>query len=155
MPKVSSQHVVDAPVEDVWESWADFGGIAKFHPGIKGSHSISGSPASGLGAERQCDLTANGKQYVRERVTKSVPMQEQVIDIYEGTVPLKSATARLRLAPIGSDKTKVMLEMEFKPGMGPIGWLMSPMMKMKFKSTVEALLKSNGEYVTKGVQIAR
>jgi hypothetical protein len=49
------------------------------------------SPApSGKGALRHCDV-ADGKNWLRERVLSVAPNKQIVIDIYESSIPLKSA----------------------------------------------------------------
>ena len=42
MPAVTLVHDMDANQETVWNAWADFGNIAEFHPGLKGSRIIRG-----------------------------------------------------------------------------------------------------------------
>ena len=155
MKTVKVEEVVEAPIEQVWASWDRFGEVARFHPGIKASRLLAGSNLTGLGAQRQCDLSEGGKQFVRERIVAYEPPHRMVIDIFEASVPIKSATATLKLAPIGTDRTKVSMTMAFKPGLGPLGLLLGPMMKLQFKSMLGKVLKSNGMFVTKGIEVAR
>ncbi|MEL7098736.1 MAG: SRPBCC family protein [Pseudomonadota bacterium] len=155
MKTVNVEHIVDASIEDVWASWDSFGDVARFHPGIKASRLLAGSTETGLGARRQCDLSNGGKQFVREKIVAYDPPHRMVIDIYEATVPIRSAQATLRLAPLNADRTRVTMKMEFAPGMGLLGKLMSPMMASQFKSTLEKVLKSNADFVTNGLEVAR
>ena len=155
MKKVTVTETVDAPVDQVWASWDDFGAVARFHPGIKASRLLDGSAQSGPGASRQCDLSANGKQFVREKIVTYDPPHRMVIDIFEATVPIRSAQATLVLTPIGAEKTKVSMTMTFTPSMGLLGRLMSPMMASQFKSMLGKVLKSNSDFVTRGAEVAR
>lgn len=155
MRRVNVEEVVDAPVDDVWASWDNFGDVARFHPGIKASRLLSGSSDTGLGARRQCDLSDGGKQFVREKIVAYNPPHRMVIDIYEATVPIRSAQATLKLSPLGADRTRVTMTMEFTPGTGLLGKLMSPMMASQFKSMLGKVLKSNADFVTRGVEVAR
>ncbi|WP_299603334.1 SRPBCC family protein [uncultured Tateyamaria sp.] len=154
MKTVTVKEIVEAPVDQVWASWDDFGAVARFHPGIKASRLMDGSAQSGIGASRQCDLSANGKQFVREKIVSYDPPHRMVIDIFEATVPIRSAQATLTLTPRVGNMTLVTMTMQFTPGMGLIGRLMSPMMASQFRSMLGKVLKSNADYVTKGTEIA-
>ncbi|MEM7781273.1 MAG: SRPBCC family protein [Pseudomonadota bacterium] len=155
MPQVKVEELVMAPAAQVWASWADFGNIDRFHPGITGSRLINGSAPEGLGAMRQCDMSANGKQYVRERVTDIVENRLMVIDIFEATVPIKTATATLELSEVRDGFTLVTMTMNFKPSMGLLGAMMAPMMKMQFRKMLQQVLRSNADFVVHGVEISR
>ena len=155
MKTVTVKETVDAPVDQAWASWDDFGAVARFHPGIKASRLLAGSVESGVGASRQCDLSANGKQFVREKIVTYDPPHRMVIDIYEATVPIRSAQATLVLSPLGPEKTNVSMTMAFTPGMGVLGRMMSPMMASQFKSMLGKVLKGNADFVTRGVEVAR
>ena len=151
MAIVIVEETVNAPVTEVWASWDNFGDIYRFNPNITGSHILDGSAKTGPGAQRQCDLDA--KNYIRERIVGYEPERKLVIDIYEGTLPLKSAKATFDLTPLGPDRTKVVMTMEFHPKMGLLGRLMVPMMKPKFASMLQALLAGNRAFVERGVEV--
>jgi len=155
MKSVTVEAIVDASVDKVWASWDDFGRVARFHPGIKASRLLAGSSPSGMGARRQCDLSGNGKQFVREKIVAYDPPNRMVIDIYETTVPIRSAQATLHLSPAGSGRTRVEMTMQFTPGMGLLGRLMSPMMTSQFRSMLGRVLKGNSAFVTSGIEVAR
>lgn len=155
MPIVTVTRTIDATPEQIWASWAEFGAVDRFHPGIAASHLLPGSAASGVGAARQCDLKPGGKAYVRERIVSQRENEKMVVDIYDGTVPLKRARATLDLDPAGPRRTHVAMTMEFTPRMGPLGWLMAPMMKRQFRAMLTRVLEGNDAYVTKGEIIAR
>ncbi len=116
MSKVTVERIVNAPIDAVWSSWDAFGDIKKFNPNLRGSHLLAGSAETGLGAERQCDF-ADGKNYVRERIIGYRPERQLVVDIYEGTVPLKTATGTFDFQSLGPSKTRVAMRMEFEPKM--------------------------------------
>ena len=145
MARVSATHIVEAPAEEVWKSWDDFGNISKFHPALKGSHLLD-TQATGLGAKRQCDMK-DGKNHIRERIVDYVPNERMVIDIYDGTMPLKEAVATLTLQSSGTDRTIVRMDMEFTPKFGLLGGLMTPLMKPQFRGLLTSLLEANAAYV--------
>ncbi len=154
MPKVTVTETVEAPVDLVWSAWDDYGGIMRFNPNISKSFLINKSAASGLGAERQCDL-ADGKNFIQERVIDYVPNRRMRVDIFNGTLPLKTAVLDIRLTPLGPARTRVDFTMAFTPKMGPLGQLMVPLMKPQFRKLLGKLLEGNKAYVERGETVAR
>lgn len=149
MATVTVRRTVAAPPSEVWASWDDFGGIAAFNPNLRGSRLMPGSAPTGLGATRQCDMK-DGRNHIRERVTAYEPSRRMVVDIYEGTMPLKRAEATITLEPKGPRSTEVAMRMEFTPKFGPLGAMMVPMMRPQFRRMLQALLDANAAYVERG-----
>lgn len=149
MANVTVTRVMSAPIEQVWASWDDFGGIYKFNPNLNHSRLLEGSSTTGKGAKRQCDIS-DGKNWIREEVVGYVPGRSMKINIYEGTMPLKAAIATISFKRLGSERTEVTMAMDFEPKMGLLGKLMLPMMKPKFKGMLNNLLAGNDAYVSQG-----
>lgn len=154
MPHVTVSRTIDAPVSEVWASWDDFANIDKFNPNLNRSFLIGNNGDTGLGATRQCDLE-DGKNYIQERIVEYVPEQKVVVDIYNGTLPLKSAKAEVQMRALGPTRTELTFTMHFVPKMGLIGRMMVPMMKPQFKKLLGKLLDGNRAYIESGVAIAR
>lgn len=156
MANVTVTRKVNAPVQEVFSSWNnEFGDIYKFNPNLNHSHLLSESPtANGEGALRQCDL-ADGKNWIREKVIAVKENRQIVIDIYEGTMPLKQAIATFDFKQISANQTEVAMTMTFTPKMGVLGLLLVPLLKAKFRGMLQALLDANADYVEKGVLINR
>lgn len=148
LAEVIVKSVVDAPVSEVWASWDDFGNIERFNPNVKKSFLIDGSKVTGLGATRQCDF-ADGKNYIQERIVEYIPQKKMVVDIYNGTVPLKSATAQIELNSISDHTTEVIFTMNFVPKMGLFGRLLIPLMKPQFRKDIGKLVDGNKAHVEK------
>ena len=153
---MASVHVtrrIDAPIDQVFRTWGDeFASVYKFHPGLRSSRLLPDSPASaGEGATRQCNL-ADGKNWMRERIVGYRENEEIVVDIYESTMPLKSARGTFRFRAAGANATDVTFVMDFVPGMGPLGTLMLPMMKPQFRKQMASMLEGNAAYVESGRQ---
>lgn len=146
MPKISVSSIIEAPISRVWDAWDDYGRIDQFNPNIIRSFLINNSASTGLGATRQCDL-ADGKNYIRERIIDYVPERRMVVDIYDGTIPLKSAIASIEMRPLGSMQTELSFTMEFTPKMGLIGRLLTPVMKPQFRKQISGLLTENRKFV--------
>ena len=153
MATVTVERTVDAPLAKVWEAWDDFGNIARFNPNISASRLINNSADTGLDAQRQCDFTADGTQYIRERIIGYEPQKQLRIDIYEGTVPFKQAMATVDFEALGPERTRVRFTMAFTPKFGLFGALMVPMMKPKFAKMLGKLLDGNKAYVTNGTVV--
>jgi hypothetical protein len=105
---------------------------------------------AGAGATRQCDLS-DGKTYIRERIIGYFPQQKIVIDIYEGTMPLKKAEATVVFRALAPNRTEVVMTMDFVPKMGLLGLLMVPMMKPTFRKMLRGLLRGNADYLERGL----
>ena len=149
MANVTVYRTIYASLEKVWESWDDFGNIYQFNPNLTHSHLLEESLPKGQGAKRQCDLN-DGKNWIREEVVEYIPYQQMTFNIYEGTMPLKSAKATLRFHKVMANRTEISMSMDFEPKMGLLGKLMLPMMKPKFAGMLNALLEGNDAYVTQG-----
>ena len=146
MPQVMVSRAIDAPVEQVWNSWDDFGSIDVFNPNLSKSFLLPGSRQTGLGATRQCDLK-DGKNYIQERIIEYVPQRRIVVDIFNGTIPLKKAVAEIDIEAAGFDRSKVTFTMTFEPKFGLIGRLMAPMMKRQFRRLLGKLMDGNKAFV--------
>ena len=154
MPHVTTTRQVDVPLSRLWASWDDFANIDAFNPNLNRSFLINRSSDTGLGAERQCDFS-DGKNHIKERVIGYTPERELIIDIYDGSVPLKTAGATFTFRALGPSKSEVTMRFEFTPKFGPLGWLMVPLIKAQFRPALARLLDGNKAYLEDGVVIAR
>ena len=81
--EIRYQVQVDAPIDQVWETLADFGNVANYNPGVVSSHSTSDAP-TGLGATRHCALALFGAS-VEERIVGWSEEELLEIDIYDSS----------------------------------------------------------------------
>ncbi|MEX0284498.1 MAG: SRPBCC family protein [Paracoccaceae bacterium] len=154
MPNVTLKTEINAPVADVWRAWDDYANIDKFNPNLKRSFLLDETQATGLGATRQCDLE-DGKNYIQERIVDYVPERRMVVDIYNGTMPLKSARAEISMRDLGQNRTELQFAMHFVPKFGLLGRMMVPMMKGQFRKLLGKMIDANRAYIEDGVVIAR
>ena len=143
MYNITVGKTLNAPRDAVWASWADFGNIAKWHPFV--SHSkLLGDPAEPvqLGSRRQCDL-ADGKNVVRERIVEYTPSERLKIEMYDGTLPMKTVVATASFGAPDAERTRVVLAMDFEPKYGLLGKLMVPVIKRQFRQMFTELLEAN------------
>lgn len=145
MTNVTLDRVIDAPLERVWASWDAFGDFDAFNPALKSSHILSGSAATGLGAQRRCDMK-DGKTFVEEKIIGYEPQSKMVITVTKGNMPLKSAIAEVTFQAEGPSATRVRFAMTFEPK-GVMGHLMAPMMKVMMRKVVTNVLAGNADYL--------
>lgn len=140
---------IDAPVEEVWNVLADFGGIAAFNPGVVKSRSL-GSANSGRGAERQCDLDA--KSYIRERIVDWHDGKDLTLEIYEGkgTPPFKDASTTFTVTTSGTG-TRVSSILQYRIKGGPLGRLLDRLVvSRKFAPAMVGVLAGLKRHVETG-----
>ena len=145
---------INASVEKVFASWTEeFASIYKFNPNLNSSHLLGSTKEGGQkGSTRQCDLN-DGKNWLRERVLDYRKNEKLVIDIYESSMPIKSNLVTFHFRSIGINKTRLTMTSEFEPKMGILGKMMVPLMKMKFKPMLQAMLDGNADYVESGAVV--
>lgn len=152
MPSIVLHHTVDAPADQVWASWNDFGNVYKFNPVLSHSQLLAESPKEGVGCSRECNMK-DGKNWVRERIIDYSPNKSMTVDIYQGTMPLRKAQAVVEINPINAHKTDVKFTMRFEPKFGILGKMMVPMMKAQFRKMLGELLIANSAFVTQGKEV--
>ena len=149
MTNIVVEEIVAAPLDQVWQTWGDFGVIARFAPNLKRSFLVEGSAKTGLGAKRHCDL-ADGKNFLKEEIIEYIPGERLVIDIYDGSMPMESGTAAFDLEALDSGHTKVTMTMDFVPKFGVAGKVMMGALKPKFRGLLQSMLKGNADYIEHG-----
>ncbi len=155
MHTISVRKIINAPVDQVWESWDDYGNIFEFNPQIRSSHVLSSSKnKTGKGARRECNFV-DGKNWVREEIVDYVSGQKMTINVYDGSMPLKSMVATIECRDIANSKTEVCMTATFEPKMGFVGQLIAPLMKRQFKSMLAEVLQGNADYLEKPALVAR
>jgi len=154
MAKVTVYKRINADVEKVYASWNDdYSNIYKYNPNLKHSYLLKDSPQEfGLGALRQCDMK-DGKNWIKEKVIKTEKNKKLVLDIYEGTLPFKTAIATINFEQVNPHQTDVTFTMDFKPKMGIFGLLLVPLMKKMFKLSLQSLLDGSAEFIERGKQV--
>lgn len=143
---------VDAPPAAVWKALADVGGIARWSPNVRASHSTS-EHNGGIGATRHCDLRGGS---VEERVVAWEEGRMLTIEIYDAV----GAPARIARASVSFDVTPagagtlVSATIDYALKGGPLGSLMDALVgRRQFGQTAEQLLAGLGEHVQTGKQV--
>ncbi len=154
MAEITVTKQVNAPVEQLFNTWCnEFADIYKFHAGLKSSHLLSNSPVeNGVGALRQCNMS-DGKNWIKEKLVKVVNNKRLEIDIYDFSMPMKSARGIIDFSSRGNNKSHIQFNFQFQPGLGLLGKLMTPLMKRQYRPILQAMLDDNARYVERGKQV--
>lgn len=152
MTYIEKNVVINASQEDVWEVLADFGGIKKFHKGLRDSYSTS-DVNEGLGATRHCDLKPMGS--IEERIIDWKKGELYTVEIYGGkkTPPFKTAQGTIKIERINDEQTRAYFILEYSLKYGIVGKAMDAMMvKSQFVKATDIVLGGLKAYTEKGVQ---
>jgi len=144
-PDIVISQMVEAPLEAVWESWADFGGIYKFHEDVRKTTILTQSLHTGVGAVRLCELS-DGRNEIEERITAWEPMRKLGIEFKRTSLPIAEAEADFLFEACAGARTRVEMRFAFKPR-GLLWRLMKPVMTRKIRSGFEQLLLGNKRFV--------
>lgn len=154
MSVVSASREIPAAVSEVWATLADFGGIHRYNAGVDRSPINEGTPSSGVGSERTCHLYNGG--HLQERVVESIEGEKLSIDIFESSMPLKSANGTFTLAPISGGGTRVTVSMEYEVKYGPIGVVLDFLVvKRMLGPSMHQLLAGLDHYIATGELIEK
>jgi uncharacterized protein YndB with AHSA1/START domain len=140
--------MVAAPLETVWESWADFGNIYNFHGDVRNTTILTASTPRGVGAVRLCALS-DGKNEIEERIVQWVPMEKIGIEFKRTSLPIADARADFLFDVQGCAQTRVELRMSFTPR-GFLLRVMKSIMTRKMQNGFEQLLLNNKHFVESG-----
>ena len=96
MSTVTVSRTVPQPLSEVWQLLADFGSVHRFSPGVETSPINAGKPETGVGAERNCHLYDGN--HIQERVTEFLPGERLSLEVFDTSMPIKTAGASFELA---------------------------------------------------------
>jgi uncharacterized protein YndB with AHSA1/START domain len=100
MPKVLVSTVINAPIERVWHTAADFNGLPAWMPGMKDSTIEENKPPNSVGAVRRLGM-AGTKDILRERLEVLDPENYRITySVLEGPLPVKKIHTSMHLRPI-------------------------------------------------------
>jgi len=122
MPKVLVSTVINAPIERVWRTVADYNGLPAWMPGMKDSTIEDGKKPTEIGAVRKLGM-AGSKDILRERL-EELDADGHVItySVLAGPLPVKNIRTSMHLRPItDSYGTRTWWQREFAGGSGAGG----------------------------------
>ena len=107
-----------------------------------------------MGAERNC-LLYDGN-HIQERVTASIDQKKLSVEIFDTSMPIKTADATFTLAPVAGGGTEVTVTMEYVVKYGPVGMVMDAlMMRNAMKGSFNGLLAGLDHHLTTGEPIGK
>lgn len=154
MSVITVSHEVASPVSQVWAVLSDWGGVHRFSAGVESSPINAGSPSRGVGAERTCHLYDGN--HIQERVTESIEEQKLSLEVFDTSMPIKTAAASFALVPLKSGGTRVTMTMDYVVKYGPLGAIMDAvMMRRMMTGSLNRLLASLAHHVHTGEAIGK
>lgn len=136
MTTLNFETTLNANKDEAWKILADFAGISVFHPVVPKSYAINGTGGTGLGAERRCELSDDGKKFIEERIVRFVDGKEYDVEIYGGNQmpPVNNLIVTIGMEELSPNQIRVYLVAKYQPKFGPIGTVMNMMMIKPFLS---------------------
>lgn len=110
--KIKLSRKINAPLEVLWSYLADYSNIQRFHPLLKNSHFIEGASTCELGSTRQCNMKDGN--YLKEKVVDWKENSHYTVDIYDTSMPVKSAKATLGVNHLSNGSTEAYMHSEMK-----------------------------------------
>jgi len=100
MPKVIVSTVINAPIERVWRTVADYNGLPSWMPGMKDSTIEPGKKPTEIGAVRKLGM-AGTNEVLRERLEALDDKSHTITySVLEGPLPVKNIRTTMHLRPI-------------------------------------------------------
>lgn len=127
--------------EDVWTHFADFSGVARFHPFVETADQLS-EQNEGVGARRKCNFY-DGKSVV-EKIIEWEQGRRMNVELSEMSMPMKRASVEFIVVSRGEQESDVTITMNFTPKFGLMGammgaMMMKPMMRKMFAQILNGL----------------
>lgn len=125
MSIITISRTIHASPNAVWDAFADFSAIYKFHPLLESSPLLSEN-RSGVGCERRCEF--HDGNHLLERVIEWEAGSSMKVEITGGSMPLARAVVDVVITPVARDRTEVTFAMDYTPKMGLVGKVMDALM---------------------------
>jgi len=147
MSLVESTTLIPAPVQQVWETLADVGSIADWHPGVAQSPVFSAN-RTGLGAARRIEMY-DGNTAV-ETVTALEEGRAVAVTMSEHKMPMSRGVATF-VVEADADGTRVTMSMDYDMKFGPAGWLLDALLLRRvMKKLIPSVLDGLRHHLTTG-----
>jgi hypothetical protein len=125
--KITATRKIKATTEALWNYLGDYANIYRFNPLISHSHFNEGATTCEVGSTRQCDMKTG--DYLKERIIEWKEGSHYSVEIYETSMPLKKAVAKLGVIKIDAQTSEVFMEMEIVAKYA----VLTPIMYLMFK----------------------
>jgi len=148
-----THNYAQSPAE-VFAALNDFAGVYRYHPALKSSPLVDGTPATGAGSERVCHM--HDGNTLHERIVEAEPNEWLKVEILDTSMPMSRGDGHFRLTPKESGGTEVTLTMDFELTMGVFGKVLDKLvMRRKFTGALKLMLAALEEHLTTGEDIPK
>ena len=149
MQSIAIERQLAYTADTVWQKWDDVSGIYKFHPLIERSP-ITSKEKSGLGSQRVCYFN-DGNKLTEQVIKYNADERSMSLSIDADFMPIKNASADIRVTPISDSLTKVDFQMNFDAKFGVFGLILAKLvMKPKMKGMLNQLLDGLDSHLASG-----
>lgn len=148
--------IVSGDKEKVWNTLADFAGVSVFHPIVRKSYAINGTPNTGLGAERTCELSDDGKKFMNERIVRFVDGKEFDVEVSGGNqqAPVNNLIATVGIESLNDNLHRIYLKMSYQPKFSIFGKILDlVMIKPLISKSINAVLVGFKHHIETGQPI--
>ncbi|MEM7155016.1 MAG: SRPBCC family protein [Myxococcota bacterium] len=146
---------VDAPAAAVWGVFADFAGVAQWHPYMEGAHLDEGSAEHGIGAARICEF--GPKMAIREtvRTWDDDGAMTISIDFIRGMAPpIRDIVAGVCVTATGPTSSTLTLTMRYETKLWVLGMLADHFMVVpQYRAVFGHMLAAAKAYAETGAAI--
>ncbi len=154
MSIITVKHTYPQSPPDVFAALNDFAGVHRFHPALKSSPLVDGTPAGGAGSERVCHL--HDGNTLHERIVEARTNEWLKVEIVDSSMPMSRGDGHFQLSPTPSGGTEVALTMDFELTMGLLGKALDKLvMARKFSKGLSVMLAALEEHLTTGKEIPK
>ncbi len=151
MKSLSVERLINAPSTSVWEVVSDVGSYAQYAPNLATSKVVSGE---GVGLVRECSSKEGRWQELctawEEKQFFRFQVQTQANDY---PFPFKTLNGKWEVHDKGNEQATIRMEFEVEFKHAIVGWLVFPIMKIKYLQVCEELLDNWQQEVLKAEQV--
>jgi len=152
MSEITISRAVSHSVANVWAALDDFSGIHRWSAGVETSPTNPGTPSRGVGAERNCHLYDGN--HIQERITQVIDQRRLAIEVFDTSMPLKSADAAFDIEPTSDGGTSLTMTFHYVVKFGLLGKAMDGLMiRRKMTASLNNLLAALDEHLRTGETI--
>ncbi|MCP5066353.1 MAG: SRPBCC family protein [bacterium] len=135
--------------ESVWSVLDDFGAIHRWSAAVESSPINAGTPDRGVGAERNCHFYDGN--HIQERVTQVVEGRRLALEVFDTSMPLKSADAVFELVRTSDGGTELTMTFTYVVKFGLLGKAMDGLMlRRTMAGSLTRLLAALDEHLKTG-----
>lgn len=154
MSKVILKKVIKKDISSLWKELSDVGAIHKFYALLDSSPVRDQKNEGGAGTERVCNF--HDGNWIKERVTHFEENKRLSVEVYDGSMPLKSCEVHFLLNKTSNLEVELTIHAEYELKFGLIGrFLDIAIVNRQFHKNLTLMIEGFNEYVTTGKSIPK